>query len=228
MSQRVAVFASGGGSNLQSLLDRLNGAASPWARVALVVSDRPTAGALRRAESAGVPTAVIPAPAGAPDVAERTLDALDSHDIDFIALAGYLRLVPTEVIARYRARITNVHPALLPAFGGKGMYGMRVHEAVIAAGSRVTGVTIHHVDERYDEGRTIAQWPVPVLDDDSPETLAARVLRVEHLLYPLALERLMRFGDAGLTTPPAAAFAWSTTENVEGGIRAALGLSAQD
>jgi folate-dependent phosphoribosylglycinamide formyltransferase PurN len=104
-----------------------------------------------------------------------------------IALAGYLRLVPPDVVAAFGGRMLNVHPALLPAFGGAGMYGARVHQAVLASGARVSGPTVHFVDERYDEGAIIAQWPVPVRTDDTPETLGARVLAVEHRIYPWAV-----------------------------------------
>lgn len=230
MSLRVAVFASGGGSNLQSLIDRLNGRAAKWGRVVLAVSDRQNAGALERARLASVPCAVIPVRDRAQDeIAADTLDVLAAHDIDIIALAGYLRLVPTEVVARYRGRIVNIHPALLPAFGGPGMYGLRVHRAVIEAGCRVTGATVHHVDERYDEGLPIAQWPVPVHEGDTPESLAARVLRVEHRLYPLALELLAR----GLADRPRRAgppveehsFVLNGREPDEGAMRRALGLT---
>lgn len=197
MSARLAVFASGGGSNLQAFLDRFADAAH--VRVALVASDRADAGALARAASAGVEAVHIPVSGRAPhDVTRDTLDALAAHDIDFIALAGYLRLVPQQVVAAYRGRILNIHPALLPSFGGPGMYGRRVHEAVLAAGCRVTGATVHYVDERYDEGRIIAQWPVPVLPGDDPVTLAARVLRIEHRMYPAVVAALARgAGDAG-------------------------------
>jgi formyltetrahydrofolate-dependent phosphoribosylglycinamide formyltransferase len=185
------VFASGGGSNLQALLDRF--AHSANARVALVVSDRRDSGALDRAGRAGIDTVHIPVSGRDPaDVARDTLDALERQHIGLIALAGYLRLVPPSVIHAFSGRMLNIHPALLPAFGGSGMYGMRVHEAVLAAGCRVSGATVHHVDERYDEGRIIAQWPVPVLPDDTAETLAARVLRVEHRLYPAVVDALVR------------------------------------
>jgi phosphoribosylglycinamide formyltransferase-1 len=120
------------------------------------------------------------------------LAALDSADIDLIALAGYLRLIPPAVIKRYPQRIVNIHPALLPDFGGRGMYGLNVHKAVLAAGETESGATVHFVDEHYDEGDIIAQARVPVLPDDTPETLAARVLTVEHELLPNALERLAR------------------------------------
>jgi phosphoribosylglycinamide formyltransferase 1 len=191
VTQRLAVFASGGGSNLQALIDSF--AENAPVRVVLVVSDRPAAGALERAQTAGIATRVIPVVDRATaDVADDTLRALEEKRVDMVALAGYVRLVPPEVVARYRGRMVNVHPALLPAFGGKGMYGMRVHRAVLDAGCRVTGPTVHLVDEDYDRGRIVAQWPVPILDDDTPESLAARVLRVEHVLYPLAIELLAK------------------------------------
>ena len=191
MSVRLAVFASGGGSNLQALLDRFAGSSD--VRVALVVSDRAGAGALARAAAVGIDGVHIAVAGRAEsDVATDTLAALTRHGIDLVALAGYLRLVPAAVIAKFRGRMLNIHPALLPAFGGAGMYGRRVHEAVLAAGCRVSGATVHYVDERYDEGRIIAQWPVPVLPDDAPETLAARVLRVEHRLYPAVVDAIAR------------------------------------
>lgn len=230
MSLRIAVFASGGGSNLQSLIDQLNGRRATWGRVVLAVSDRADAPALERARLADIATAVIPVP-GRPEqeVATETLDVLDAHDTDIVALAGYLRLVPGEVVARFRQRIVNIHPALLPAFGGSGMYGMRVHRAVLAAGCRVTGVTVHHVDEQYDEGRPIAQWPVPVRESDTPESLAARVLRVEHRLYPLALEALARrLSDrppAGTLDGAEHSFILNGREPDEGAMRRALGLT---
>lgn len=192
MTMRIAVFASGGGSNLQALIDRFNGEREVGARVALVIADRPC-DALERADRAGIERVLIPARGAEPEqLAFATLAALEAAAIDLIALAGYLQLVPASVVERYRGRIVNIHPALLPAFGGPGMYGLRVHRAVLRAGVRTTGATVHFVDERYDEGRPIAQWPVPVLPSDSAETLGRRVLRVEHLLYPTAIERLVR------------------------------------
>jgi phosphoribosylglycinamide formyltransferase 1 len=187
VSLPTAVFVSGGGSNLQALLDRFGSGGA--ARIALVVTDRQGAGALQRAAAAGVPALHIPTGGRYEDeVAQDTLAALHRYEIELVALAGYLRLVPAAVTQAYRDRILNIHPALLPAFGGRGMYGRRVHEAVLAAGCRVTGATVHRVDERYDEGRIIAQWPVPVLPGDDASTLAARVLQVEHRLYPAAVE----------------------------------------
>jgi phosphoribosylglycinamide formyltransferase-1 len=191
MSERIAVFASGGGTNLQALIDHFRDMAS--AEVALVISDQADAGALERARTVGIRTHHIPVrtrPIAA--VTADTLDALESARIDLVVLAGYMRLIPADVVRRYAYRVLNIHPALLPAFGGKGMYGRRVHAAVLDAGCRVSGPTVHFVNERYDEGRILAQWPVPVLDGDTPETLAARVLRVEHVLYPAAVEWLAR------------------------------------
>lgn len=189
---RVAVLASGGGTNLQALLDHFNESPDAAARVVLVLSDRPGAGALERARRAGIAQRVIEVKGRpAAEVADETLAALDEHGIDVVALAGYLRLVPEPVVRRLRGRMVNVHPSLLPAFGGPGFYGERVHAAVLAAGCSVSGATVHLVDEEYDRGRILAQYPVPVLPGDTPQTLARRILRVEHRLYPAALERLV-------------------------------------
>ncbi len=184
---RVAVLVSGGGTNLQALLDATAAPGSP-ARVAVVVSNRGDAGALDRARQAGVATAVLADHTNAAAV----LRAL--NDADLVVLAGYLKLVPAEVVARFRCRMINIHPALLPAFGGPGFYGRRVHEAVLASGATVSGVTIHYVDEHYDRGAIIAQWPVPVRAGDTPETLAARVLVAEHRLLPAVVLALARLG----------------------------------
>jgi formyltetrahydrofolate-dependent phosphoribosylglycinamide formyltransferase len=157
--------------------------------VVLVISDRVDAGGLARGRSAGVNARTIPvAGRSLEDVAVETVELLERERVDLIALAGYLRLVPKAVVERWRGRILNVHPALLPAFGGKGMYGRHVHRAVLEQGCLVTGATVHLVDERYDEGKPLVQWPVPVLRGDTAETLGARVLQVEHELYPLAVE----------------------------------------
>jgi phosphoribosylglycinamide formyltransferase-1 len=198
---RVAVLASGGGSNLQALIDRFNNQSRSAARVELVVASRGGIGALERAKSAAIPTLVQDTPAaGAQALADALLTAFDSCAIDLVVLAGYLRLIPSQVIRHYQDRIINIHPALLPAFGGAGMYGLRVHQAVLAAGTRVSGATVHVVDEAYDSGAILAQWPVPVLADDSPESLAARILAVEHRLLPTVVEQLAR-GRSVSTTP---------------------------
>ncbi|HEX5072293.1 MAG TPA: phosphoribosylglycinamide formyltransferase [Gemmatimonadaceae bacterium] len=184
MTARVAVLASGGGTNLQAILDYLGAQGGTATTVSLVASDRSSAGALDRARRHGVEAIAL-------DETHRgdaLVGLLESRAIDYIALAGYLRFVPTSVTRQWRGRIVNVHPSLLPSFGGAGMYGIRVHQAVIEAGVRVTGVTVHFVDEEYDRGPIIAQWPAPVLPGDTPEVLAERVLAVEHALYPMALD----------------------------------------
>ena len=210
MTARVAVLASGGGTNLQAILDYLDAQRDGQAMtVALVASDRSTSGALDRARRHGVESIAL-------DRTQRgdgLATLLESRAIDYIALAGYLRFVPMSVTRRWRGHIVNVHPSLLPSFGGAGMYGVRVHQAAIDAGVRVTGATVHFVDEEYDRGPIIAQWPVPVLPGDTAELLAERVLTVEHALYPVALDAVARgrvtLGDdgrvAGLASVPALA-----------------------
>ena len=186
---RIAVFVSGGGTNLQSIIDAAEGGKLS-AEVSLVLSSRPDAYALKRAENHNIPAVYLSSKEfqSRDDFLRAMFDVLDEHKIDFIALAGYMKKVPPEIVKKYKNRITNIHPALLPAFGGKGMYGMRVHQAVIEYGCKVTGVTIHIVDEEYDHGPIVAQKCVPVSDHDTPETLAERVLAIEHLLYPQVLE----------------------------------------
>jgi phosphoribosylglycinamide formyltransferase-1 len=229
---RIAVLASGGGSNLQSILDFLAARPEPrGAEVVVVASDRPDAGALERARKAGIPAEVLRTKKH-PD-GRDLMEVLASHRVDFIALAGYLRLLPKEVVAEFPNRVVNVHPALLPAFGGPGMYGERVHRAVLACGATVSGATVHYVDEEYDHGAILAQWPVPVLADDSAHTLAARVLKVEHVLYPRVVEavatRRWRFDERPRAVPDSAAFSlmhWDEKRLVQE-IEAAFGLQPE-
>ena len=181
---RVAVLVSGGGTNLQALLDALHD--SPIARVARVISSRPDTGALARARSAGVPTTVL-RDAGDPAELQSALAGAQ-----LVVLAGYLKLVHPSVVARFRGRMINIHPALLPDFGGPGMYGRRVHEAVLASGAKESGATVHFVDEEFDRGAVIAQERVPVRHGDTAETLAARVLEAEHRLLPKVVLDLAR------------------------------------
>jgi len=196
---RVAVLVSGGGTNLQALLDTFPGAAptaakaAPAARITRVISNRPDAGALDRARRADVPTTALSDPSDAAEL----LQALNGCDL--AVLAGYLKLVPPQAVARFRWRMINIHPALLPAFGGPGMYGPKVHEAVLASGAALSGPTVHYVDEQYDRGPIIAQWPVPVRPGDTAETLAARVLAAEHKLLPRVVRALAARGE--WTTP---------------------------
>jgi phosphoribosylglycinamide formyltransferase-1 len=183
MRSRIAVLASGRGSNLQAILDyldRSSGRASY--EVAAVISNKSDAPALDLARKRGIPAIV----AGADG--DALAAALDSNKIDIVALAGYLKKIPRSVVESYAGRIVNVHPALLPAHGGEGMYGSRVHEAIIAAGDSETGVTVHLVDAEYDRGAIVAQWRIPILKGDDARSLAARVLKVEHALYPRALD----------------------------------------
>jgi formyltetrahydrofolate-dependent phosphoribosylglycinamide formyltransferase len=158
--------------------------------VVLVLSNNPAAGGLARARRAGVSTEVLVDPASGPEWLERLTQA----GVDLVVLAGYLKLVPTEVTSAYRGRILNIHPSLLPAFGGAGMYGRRVHQAVLASGVATSGATVHLVDETYDRGEILAQRTVPVLAGDTPDTLAARVLAVEHQLLPAVVLAAARAG----------------------------------
>jgi len=209
----AVLFASGGGSNVRALLDAHREASggrpgdsnspSPSAAPssppasppswfpALLVTDRADAPVLEHARAYGLPYVVVPP---GPDFESRLVrvltDAAGGRGAGILVLAGYLRLVPPGVVRRWAGRILNVHPSLLPAFGGKGMYGARIHAAVLDAGVQVTGVTVHLVDERFDEGPILAQWPVPVLPDDTPASLAARVLTTEHRLYPAVVEHV--------------------------------------
>ncbi len=192
MPMRVAVCISGRGSNLKALLDALDAGAP--AQVVLVLSDRPDAGGLALAAERGIATRVLA------DSADPTawLAALDGASVQLVVLAGFLRLVPAPVVERYRGRIINVHPALLPAFGGAGMYGSRVHRAVLASGARESGATVHLVDEAYDRGPILAQARVPVEPGDTPDRLAARVLEAEHRLLPAVV---LAAAEAGRPVP---------------------------
>ena len=185
MPSRLAVLASGRGSNLQAIIEHFdNRARERVAKVALVASNRADSPALLRAATASIDIAHF----DASDDGSELLGLLQKFRIDLVVLAGYLKRIPSKVIREYAGRIINIHPALLPAFGGEGMYGARVHEAVIASGARETGVTVHLVDDDFDRGVIIAQWRVPIDDSDTPDTLAARVLNVEHVVYPRVVE----------------------------------------
>ena len=188
---QLAVFISGSGSNLQAIIDRCQDGTIP-AKVALVVSSSPDAYGLIRAEKAGIDRVVHRRKDFSDGAAadQQLLNLLQSHRIDLIAFAGYLKMVSPVIISRFRGRVVNIHPGILPRYGGKGMYGLHVHEAVIANKERETGVTVHLVDEVYDHGQILACQKVPVRPDDTPETLAARVLEVEHALYPAVISDL--------------------------------------
>lgn len=187
----VAVFISGGGTNLQSLIDAAADPDYP-ARIAVVISSSKKAYGLTRAENAGIPGVVLRKKDFESEDAYtvRLLEVLKEHDTDVICLAGYLKLIPPEVVRAYRNRILNIHPALLPKFGGKGMYGLRVHQAVLEAGETVSGPTVHVVDEIYDNGEILAQREVSVIPGEEPESLQKRVLEQEHKVYPEVLRRV--------------------------------------
>ncbi|MDR7408742.1 MAG: phosphoribosylglycinamide formyltransferase [Armatimonadota bacterium] len=195
---RLAVLVSGRGTNLQAILDATRAPEYP-AEVVVVVSDRPGAYALERARQAGVPAYVVPWRRDLADFGRRLAEVLDAHQAQWVCLAGFLRILPPEFVQRYRGRILNIHPSLLPAFGGRGMYGERVHQAVLASGAVESGCTVHFVTEDVDAGPVVAQARVPVLPDDTVETLAARVAEQEHRLYPEAIRRVVtgqvRFDD---------------------------------
>lgn len=185
---RLGVLVSGTGTNLQGLIDACRAGEVP-AEVAVVVSNVPGAPALERARRAGVPAVVVdhrafPAPAAFEAALRETLKGAR---VGLVCLAGFLRILSPAFVGAFAGRILNIHPALLPAFGGKGMYGERVHQAVLASGARVSGATVHFVTEVPDGGPIVLQAAVPVLDDDTPATLAARVRREELRLYPTAV-----------------------------------------
>ena len=164
MAARIAVLASGGGTNLQAIIDHFASIANPAGTIVLVASNREKSGALDRARGAGIPTEVF----DATDDGAALLALLDNASADLVVLAGYLKHIPENVIRKYHGRIINIHPGLLPDFGGPGMYGSRVHAAVLASGATSTGLTIHFVDDEYDHGPVIAQWRVRVKIDGTP------------------------------------------------------------
>ncbi len=186
----LAVFVGtrGRGSNLRAIHDACERGEVP-ARVALVVGTRADSGAIEWGREAGLPTVVVEPGEG---YGTRLVETLAQAGIEWICLAGYLRLLPAEVLKAFPNKVLNIHPALLPKHGGKGMYGIHVHEAVLAAGDGESGCTVHTVTERYDEGEPILQLRCPVLPDDTPESLAARVLALEHQAYPEALRRVLQ------------------------------------
>lgn len=183
---RAAVLVSGGGSNLEALLRAAEQGDIPGVRFVLVVASKPGIGAIARASSHHVDSVVIHPADFENDAAfqDAVLSALQNAGIQLVCLAGYLRKIGPGIIQRYRGRILNIHPALLPKYGGAGMWGHHVHEAVLAAGDKESGCTVHVVDEEFDHGPILAQSKVPVKPGDTADTLAARVLEQEHQLYP--------------------------------------------
>ncbi|MDR1380797.1 MAG: phosphoribosylglycinamide formyltransferase [Tannerella sp.] len=185
--KNIAVFASGSGTNAENLIRYFKNSAT--VNVAVVLSNRPDAGVHGRAERLGVPSYTFTGEAfGEGTSVLRKLSAYDTH---FIVLAGFLLKIPAAVIDAYPGRIVNIHPSLLPAYGGKGMYGDRVHRAVVAAGETRTGITVHYVNERYDDGAVIFQKTCPVFPSDTPDDVAARIHELEYDCYPRIIEGLL-------------------------------------
>lgn len=195
----IAVFASGRGSNFHSILKAIQTGRITNAEIVLVLSNNSDAGALEIARANNIPAVHLSQKqfASEEEFTDALLGILDKHRVNFIVLAGYMKKLAVEIIKRFRNRIINIHPALLPSFSGKGMYGMRVHEAVITSGAKKSGATIHIVDEEYDRGPIVLQRSIDVAEDETPETLAAKVLEVEHQLYPEAI-RLFAEGKVNI------------------------------
>ena len=189
--KKIIVFASGGGSNFRSIFNHLKKNKID-ASIELLISNNPKCKAIEFAKSNGVETFVINKNCY-PDSSEykkMILVKLELFSPSLIILAGYIKKIPIEVVRKFEGKIINIHPALLPKFGGKGFYGMKVHNSVIESGEKESGVTVHFVNEEYDKGEIIIQKRIPVLKSDSPESLAKRVLEIEHIVYPLVVEQL--------------------------------------
>lgn len=182
----IAIFASGSGTNAERIACYFKN--NPTIHVALIASENPKAYVLERAKRLGIPTLIFTQRELNEGV---VLDRLLHDHIDFIVLAGFLKMIPSEMVKAFPNGIVNIHPALLPKFGGKGMYGEHVHKAVIEAGETESGITIHYVNEHYDEGNIIFQARCPVLPSDSPETLAKRIHELEYMHYPRVIEQLV-------------------------------------
>ncbi len=195
MKTRIAVLVSGGGTNLQALIDAAGRGELPHGELALVVSNNKDAFALERAERAGIETAVCLRAKGEAraDFEARLVEILEAHRIDMLILAGFMAILSADFVARWPDRIINVHPSLIPSFCGEGFYGLRVHEAALNYGVKVTGATVHYVNEIPDGGRIIAQKAVDILPDDTPETLQRRVMeQAEWILLPRAAESVAK------------------------------------
>ena len=184
---KIAVLISGGGTNLQAIIDRATAGELPHVELALVVSSRKNAGGLDRAERAGIKHIYI----GKENFEQELIKLLEEHEIDIIVLAGFLKILSSDFVSRYPDRIINVHPSLIPSFCGDGFYGLHVHEAALSYGVKVTGATVHFVNEVTDGGKIIAQRAEDVKDDDTPEILQRRVMEeAEWKLLPAAVEKV--------------------------------------
>ena len=195
MKTRIAVLVSGGGTNLQALIDAQARGELPDGEIALVVYNNESAYALKRAGAAGIPSGACVRRKGEDraDFEAKLLDILESHHIDMLVLAGFMAILSADFVRRYPDRIINVHPSLIPSFFGEGFYGLRVHRAALDYGVKVTGATVHYVNEIPDGGRIIAQKAVDILPDDTPETLQRRVMeQAEWILLPKAAEMVAK------------------------------------
>ena len=192
---RIAIFASGSGTNAERIVTYFR--EHPSIEVALILSNKADAYVLERARNLGIPVAVFDRQQFRDS--DIVLNILKNNRIDFIVLAGFLWLAPNHLLNTFHGRILNIHPALLPKYGGKGMYGMNVHEAVIASGDTESGITIHQVNERYDRGDIVFQARCPVLPGDTPETLANRVHLLEYEYYPIVIEQQLTVHRSPLT-----------------------------
>ena len=182
----LAVFVSGRGSNLKAIID--NQELNSLINIKAVCSNDPNCNALKIAESLAIDTYIVPKIQDEKAVS-TLIDFLELREIELIVLAGYLKLIPELLVNRFEEKIINIHPALLPAFGGKGMYGMNVHKAVFESSAKVSGATVHFVNQEYDKGKIIAQRCVDISDVKSPEEIAKRVLQIEHKLLPFVIKK---------------------------------------
>lgn len=190
---KIAVFVSGGGTNLQAIIDAEKSGILRDGKLALVLSDNPSAYALTRATKAGIKAVVVEKKASQTEFEEQISDVLEENDIELIVLAGFLRILGKDFVERYKDRIINVHPSLIPSFCGKGFYGLKVHERALAYGVKVTGATVHFVNEIPDGGQIIMQKAVPVKSGDTPEILQKRVMvEAEHKLLPRAVQSVCK------------------------------------
>lgn len=191
--KKLAVLVSGGGSNLQSIIDETkNGILKDIAEVVIVISNNPSAYGLERAKKENIKSVALDYKnMDKNDYDKQLYNLIKESGADLICLAGYLKKVPDIIVKEYKSRVLNIHPALLPKFGGKGMYGHFVHEAVVKAKEKKSGPTVHYVDENYDTGSIILQTEVPVYETDAPEDVAARVLVQEHIIFPKAIKKVI-------------------------------------
>lgn len=188
----IAIFASGSGTNAENIIRRFNTApdTDKTPHVSVVICNKPTAGVIARAQALNVPVELI-SPSDLKDEAFMQL-LLDKYNVEFVVLAGFLLMIPDFMLERYKDRIVNIHPSLLPKYGGKGMYGNHIHEAVVAAGETETGITIHTVTDRCDEGAPLFQARVAVEPTDTPEMVASKVHALEYEHYPEVIANLVR------------------------------------